>query len=344
MAGEFTLLDHAKLFGEDGKLLKVVETLSKSDPIIADAITKESNSDNGHTYAVQTGLPEVVWRRAYEGVQPSKATQKVVHETYGRASTVSLVDAAVAEKGGKVGEVRASEAKRHLEAMSQELASKIIYGSNSVNEKSFIGFAERYNSGEAVSARNIINHGGTGDHLSSIYLIGWSADKIFTFYPKGSKAGIINYDYSPTKPIDITDAYGNTYPGYKEQYECLMGMAVADWRYGARICNINTAALTSKANCAALYESFVKALNSIQNFNGIKLVAYASRNVKFALRNGFLAANQSGVLMSAPSVQQNNNLTSTGNQGYSAYDLVIDGVHVKIEDAIVENEAQVTGF
>lgn len=341
MAGEFTLLDHAKLFGDDGKLLKVVEVLSKSDPIIADAITIESNSDNGHTYAVQTGLPEVVWRRAYEGVQPSKATQKVVHETYGRASTVSLVDVAIAEKGGKVGEVRASEAKRHLEAMSQELANKIIYGSNATDEKSFIGFAERYNSTSATSARNIINHGGTGDHLSSIYLVGWAKDKIFTFYPKGSKAGIINYDFSKNGPIDIVDADGKTYPGYKEQYECLMGMAVADWRYGARVCNINTAALNSKANCAALYESFVKALNSIQNFNGIKLVAYASRNVKFALRNGFLAANGSATTIIAPSVQQNNQLTSTGNNGYSAYDLVIDGIHVKIEDAISETEAQV---
>lgn len=342
MAGEFTLLDHAKLFGDDGKLLKVVEVLSKSDPIIADAITIESNSDNGHTYAVQTGLPEVVWRRAYEGVQPSKATQKVVHETYGRASTVSLVDVAIAEKGGKVGEVRASEAKRHLEAMSQELAKKIIYGSNATDEKAFIGFAERYNSTSATSARNVINHGGSGDHLSSIYLVGWAKDKIFTFYPKGSKAGIINYDFSKNGPIDIVDASGNTYPGYKEQYECLMGMAVADWRYGARVCNINTADLGNKAKCAALYESFVKALNSIQNFNGIKLVAYASRNVKFALRNGFLAANGSAATIIAPSVQQNNQLTSTGNNGYSAYDLVIDGIHVKIEDAISETETVVS--
>lgn len=342
MAGEFTLLDHAKMFGDDGKILEVVKVLAQSNPIINDAMTIESNSDNGHTYAVQTGLPSVTWRRAYEGVQPSKATQKVVHETYGRASTVCLVDAAIAEKGGKVGVIRAEEAARHLEAMSQELASKIIYGSNAANEKSFIGFAERYNSKDATSARNIINHGGTGDHLSSIYLVGWGKGKIFTFYPKGSKAGIINYDYSKNGPIDVTDASGNTYPGYKEQFECLMGMAVADWRFGARVCNIDTTDLGTKAKCAALYESFVKALNSIQNLNGIKLVAYASRNVKFALRNGILAANGAGALMSAPQVYQQDNISSTGNKGYSANDLIIDGIPVKIEDAISETETAVS--
>lgn len=341
MAGEFTLLDHAKMFGDDGKLLQVVEVLSKSDPIIADAITIESNSDNGHTYAVQTGLPEVTWRRAYQGVQPSKATQKVVHETYGRASTLSLVDVAIAEKGGKVGVVRAAEAKRHLEAMSQEIAKKMIYGSNADDEKSFIGFAERYNKLSAASARNIVNHGGSGDHLSSIYLIGWATNKIFTFYPKGSKAGIINYDYSKNGPIDIVGADGKTFPGYKEQFECLTGMAVADWRFGARVCNIDTSDLGTKAKCAALYESFIKALNSIQNLNGIKLVAYASRNVKFALRNGFVAANGAGALMSAPIVYQNGEITSSGSRGYSANDLVIDGVHVKIEDAISETETVV---
>jgi len=342
MNGEFTLFDHAKLFDKNGNLLPVVNVLQKTDPILNDAVMIESNSDNGHTYAVQTGLPEVTWRRAYEGVQPSKATQKVVHETYGRLSTVSLVDAAIAEKAGKVQVVRASEARRHLEAMSQEMASKMIYGSNALNEKAFVGFAARYADKDADSARNLFNGGGSSN-LSSIYLVGWSEDKIFGFYPKGSQAGIIRYDYSKNGPIDITDASGNTYPGYKEQYELLLGMGVADWRYGARVCNIDVTDLGTKAKCAALYDKFMAAVNSIQNLNGIKLVAYASRKVKFALRNGFLAAGGSTTtLQTAPIVNQDGVITSSGNKGYSANDLIIDGIPVRAEDAIVENETQVS--
>ena len=346
MDGVFTLFDHAKMFDAKGEsILPVANVLQKYDPIINDMIVKESNSDSGHQYAVQTGLPEVTWRRAYEGVQPSKGTQKVVNETYGRASTVSLVDVAVAKKGGKVAEVRAEQAKRHLEAMAQEMASKLIYGSVADNEKSFVGFAARYASTTADSARNLFRvktSAGSTTRRSSIYLVGWADNKIFTFYPKGTKAGMEHYDFGG-KPVDVVDANGGTYPAYKDQYEWLMGLGVQDWRYGARVANIDLDDLDTKAKCAALYDKFVEALNSIQNFNGIKLVAYANREVKFALRAGALASgSQTSTVQTAPVVQQNNNLTSSGMPGYSEYDVVIDGIHIKAEDAIVSNEALVS--
>ena len=356
MAGEFTLFDHAKMFDAKGEsILPVANVLQKSDPILSDAITIESNMDSGHQYAVMTGMPEVTWRRAYEGVAPSKSTRKVVNETYGRASTVSLVDVAIAEKGGKVNEVRAEESERHLEAMSQELASKLIYGSVADDEKSFVGFAARYSSSTAGSAKNLIrvktSAGGT-TRRSSIYLVGWGKGKIFTFYPKGTTAGIKHYDFGG-KPIDIVDANGRTYPGYKDQYECLMGLGVQDWRYGARIANIDLDDLDTKAKCIALYDKFIQALDAIQNFNGIKLVAYCNREVKLALRNGFIGAGGSAIaydgshvvtagIQTTPTMNQNGLLTSSGNIGYSAHDLVIDGVHIKAEDAIVSNEALIS--
>lgn len=348
MAGEFTLFDHAKMFDAKGEnILPVVNMLAQSNPIINDAAVKESNSDSGHQYAVMTGMPEVTWRRAYEGVQPSKFTQKVVNETYGRASTVSVVDVAVAEKGGKVSEVRAAQARTHLEAMSQEMANKLIYGSTADDEKAFVGLAARYNDTTADSARNLVRvktSVGSTTHRSSIYLVGWDKDKIFGFYPKGTKAGIKIYDYNPNgQPTKLFDAAGNPFPGYMTQYEWLMGLGVQDWRFGARVANIDEDDLDTKAKCGALYDAFLEAVNSIQNLNGIKLVAYASRKVKFALRNGFLAAGGGAAAVQvAPTVQQNNTLTSSGNTGYSANTFYIDGIPVKAEDAISNTEALVS--
>lgn len=334
--GPITLFDHAKMFDAEGNnVLPVVNILSQTNPIINDAVVIESNSDSGHKYAIQTGMPEVAWRRAYEGVDPSKATQRVVNETYGRASTLTKVDVAIADKGGHSAQVRASAAAVQLEAMSQEMANKIINGSIAEDEKSFVGLAARYSSTNAESARNLILAGGSSN-LSSIYLVGWAKDKIFGFYPKGTKAGIQIYDYNPDgKPHKCVDENGKTFPGYETQYEWLMGLGVQDWRYGARIANIDVTDLNTKAKCAALFDKFMEAVNSIQNLNGINLVAYASRKVKFALRNGFLAAGgNAGVIQTAPQVQQANNLSSSGNSGYSSNDLVIDGIHVKAEDAI----------
>lgn len=328
----FNLLDHAKTFGPDGKEYAVVRVLDQMDPIVRDAVTIESNSDSGHEYAVQNGMPSVVWRKAYQGVKPSKGSQTVVKETYGRMSAVSMVDVAIAEKGGKVSEVRGAMMRDKLEAMTQEFASKLIYGSTQDDEKAFVGFAARYSKLEgAATSKQIVNFGDAGADLTSIYLIGWGKGKIFTFYPKGTRAGIKTYDFSKNGPIDLQDADGGTFPGYKEQAEWLAGLAVQDWRYGARVANISVSNLNTAEQKIKLYESFMTAVGKIHRLEGVKLVAYCSRDVKDALRAGYMKSG--GV-----TVFQNNNMTSSGNQGYANHDLIIDGIHIKAEDAIKHNE------
>lgn len=343
----FNLYDHAKMFGPDGKLAAVAKVLDQNNVILHDAIMIESNSDDGHHFAVQNGISKVVWRRAYEGVKPTKGSTTMVKKTYGRASAVSEVDVAVAEKGGKVSEVRAAMASEKLDRMGEEQAHKILYGSLKEDERTFEGFAANYSSldPKVPASRQVVNFAtettvtaaktAEDGEVSSIYFVGWGKDKIYTFYPKGTQAGIKVYDYSKNGPIDLKDADGGTYPGYKEQYEMLMGMCVQDWRFGARLCNINVNAVaTDKQAKIELYEAFMKTLGLIKNIHSCKLVCYASRQVKDLLRSGYMAAG--GV-----TVFQNNNMTSSGNQGYGAADLVIDGIHIKAEDAISNAEKAV---
>ena len=94
----YNLLDYAKQFDESGQELAIAEVLSKSNDIIGDAMVVESNLDSGHEYAVRTGIPEGTWRRAYQGIEPAKATTKVVVESYGTLSAYSVVDKLIAEK------------------------------------------------------------------------------------------------------------------------------------------------------------------------------------------------------------------------------------------------------
>ena len=334
------LHDYAKTFDPKGEKYAVARVLDQTNPIVRDAIVIESNSDSGHEYAVQNGLPNVVWRRAYQGVTPSKGSQTVVKETYGRMSGVAEVDVAIAEKGGKVSEVKAEAQRNQLEKMNQEYASKFFYGSASDDEKAFVGFAARYSKlSGAATAKNVISNGGSTDNAqSSIYLIGWGKGKIFTFFPKGTQAGIKIYDYSKNGPIDLQDANGGTYPGYKKQMEWLVGLAVQDWRYGARVCNIQTASITTTDHCKALFNNFIKAVGRIQNPDLCHLVAYTSRTVRDLLRTGFLASGGSA----APIVYQQDRLNTTGLPVYGYHDLVIDGIHVKCCDAIKDTEAVVS--
>ena len=207
---QYSLIDYAKQFDPSGQELAIAEVLSKSNDIIGDALVVESSLDSGHEYAVRTGIPEGTWRRAYQGIEPAKATTKVVVESYGTLSAYSVVDKLVAEKGGNVEGVRTGQSRAIIAGMSNTMAANLIYGNAGKNPERFTGLAARYcELSGAESSRNVINAGGQKEGKnSSIYLVVWDTDKIFTFFPKGSKAGIQRLDHGLALDVQAEDVAG----------------------------------------------------------------------------------------------------------------------------------------
>lgn len=282
MAENYTLLDFSKQFNNEGKAYEVTKLLVQNNPILQDALIIESNNINGHEYAVQNGLPAVAFRRAYKGIKPSKGSQTPVFETYGILSAMSSVDQIVAEKGGKVKEVRAAMAEDILEAMSQKQAEEMIYGSDKV--ESFIGLAARYSktsSDKTKSGHNVILNStyataAAASANTSIYIIGWGARKIYTFFPQGTKAGIDNHDFGLVK---TSDSAGGTFPSYDEIFTLRLGLAVQDWRYGARLANIDCSDTVDSTKNNTLRINLMRAINRLHSRNGVKPVIYCNKAV-----------------------------------------------------------------
>ena len=313
----YSLVDYAKQFDPSGQELAIAEVLSQSNDIIGDALVAESSLDSGHEYAVRTGIPEGTWRRAYQGIEPAKATTKVVVESYGTLSAYSVVDKLVAEKGGHVDAVRTGQSRAIIAGMSNTMAGNLIYGNAGANPERFTGLAARYNDLQnAESKRNIINAGGTTNgQNSSIYLVVWDTDKVFTFFPKGSKAGIQRVDYGL---VTHTDAGGNEFPAYKEYFEWKLGLAVQDWRYAGRICNIDTTNIPS-----TLIDDMCDLEERIQSLSMGKPVWYLNRTVKAALRK--LTSNRT-------------NIQYTPDQITSRPLMTFNEIPVHICDAITDTE------
>ena len=275
---QYNLIDYAKQFDPSGQELAIAEVLSQSNDIISDAVVVESSLDSGHEYAVRTGIPEGTWRRAYQGIEPAKATTKVVVEGYGTLSAYSVVDKLIAEKGGNLQAVRTGQSKAIIAGMSNTMAHNIIYGNAGTTPERFTGLAARYSAlSGAESSNNVINAGGsTNGQNSSIYLVVWDTDKVFTFFPKGSKAGIQRVDHGL---VNHVDASGNEYPAYKEYFEWKLGLAVQDWRFAGRICNIDVTSVPS-----TLIDDMCELEEKIQSLQLGKPVWYMNRTVKAALR------------------------------------------------------------
>lgn len=280
-----TLVDQAKRTDPDGRIAAIAEILSQSNEILEDCPWVEGNLATGHRTTVRTGLPAVAWRKLNAGVQPSKSTTVQVDEAAGMLEAFGVVDKDLAELNGNTGEFRLSENVAFLEAMNQEQASTMFYGDTAINPERFLGLSARYgtvNTANAQNADNVIDAGGTGTDNTSVWLIGWSPNTIHGIYPKGTQAGLVHEDLG----LDtITDAAGGRYRAYLDRYQWKCGLALRDWRYAVRICNIDVSDLTRNAATGAdLIDLMTRALERIQSLSGVTPVFYANRTVRSFLR------------------------------------------------------------
>ena len=201
-----TLLDWAKLRDPNGMMSKVAMMLSQRNEILLDQVYQEGNLPTGHQVTIETGLPDVYYKMIGSSVRTSKATTAQVTETCSILEGWSEVDEDTAALNGDAAKLRVYQASRFMEAMNQKQALSMFYGS-SANPEEYVGLANRYAATTDGNGGNIMLAGGTTT-LSSIYLVGWGNDTIYSVFPKGSKAGI-DHKYHGTQVINSVDGSSN---------------------------------------------------------------------------------------------------------------------------------------
>ena len=229
----------------------IIEILTQMNPILSEMRVSECNQGATHLTSIRSGLPAATWRELYQGVQPSKATTKQVTDATGMLEAWSEIDSKLVALSGDPGQFRLNEAQAFLQAMSNEMASTVFYGS-AANE--FTGLAPRFNSKSAENGSQIIDAGGTGSKNTSIWMVVWGENTCHGLYPKGSMAGLAREDKGKeTKTL----ADGGLYDVHREKFTWDLGLTVRDWRYVSRVANIDTAAI--QAGSVDLYKFLRKA-------------------------------------------------------------------------------------
>jgi hypothetical protein len=275
------LIDLYKRQDKDGSYIPVIEMLSEENAILEDAIAVECNNGSTHKHTVRTGLPAVSWGKLYKGIPNDKSKTAQVEDTTGFVEGLSTVDERIVQLAGdNAGAVRMQEAMSYIEAMQQEVATKMFYGNTADDPEEFMGLAPRFNSKSAANGKQIIDAGGTGSNNTSIWMLAWGDNQCQLLYPKGTKAGISREDMGRQR---VLDADGNAYYAYEEKFKWDIGLAVKDWRYVTRIANINVTDMA--AGSVALYDFLRKAYYQMQSRRvpGGKLAIYLNRDVLEAL-------------------------------------------------------------
>jgi hypothetical protein len=170
--------------------------------------------------------------------------------------------------------------------MNQSMQRQVIYGDR-LTPEAFVGLAPRFDdvpttSGGAENKVNVLDAGGTGTDNTSIYLVGWGQNSIHGIFPKDSQAGLQHEDLGK---IDAFDANQNRFRAYGDRYEWKCGIAVPDWRYVVRICNIDVSDLTKNASAGAdLIDLMTQAQELIHSLTGVQPAYYVNRTIRSFLR------------------------------------------------------------
>ncbi len=326
------LIDIYRRQDPDGSTATVIELLKQQNPILDDAVAIECNKGGEHLHTIRTGLPAVTWGKLYKGIPQSKSATQQVTDTTGFIEGLSSIDERVLKLAKNKAAVRLTEAMSYLEAMNQEAATGLFYHDIATTPEKFKGLSARYNTiGGGGGGNQVLDAGGTGSDNTSIWLVTWGDRFTHLLYPQGTQAGIQREDMGRQR---VTDEDSNAYYVEEEKFTWHLGMAVKDWRYNARIANIDISEM--QAGNVDLYKYLRQAFYKLQsrvrrgNASSGRQAIYCNRDVLEALDalSVNAGASDSFVRLSPREIEGEEVLTYRG-------------IPIRETDAIVNTESQV---
>jgi hypothetical protein len=212
----------------------IIEVLRMTNQMLIDVPAKQANAGTINV-TTQRVTKEAGEHRIYNrGVGKSATQTNVVRDRIAVLSTYSDVDKDMADHSGNVAETRRSEAISIIKGMGIVQARTLIYGDSGKDDE-FAGLFERRNS---LALTDVINAGGTGTALTSIYMVAVGPDLFHLIYPQGAaNIGVTQSDRGVIDVKDPNDA-AKEFPAYREYFEAQYGVTVRNPEALKRICNI----------------------------------------------------------------------------------------------------------
>lgn len=227
------LVEVVKRHDPNGNLAMIAEVLNKTNLIIQDALWREANDFWSNKTVRRSSLPSGSWRQLNKGVAPESSDTVTLVDTIGQLYARNNIDVDAVRSASNPDQFRSDEDKAFVEGLGQEIADTLFYGNAFTSPKEFTGLAARM---DAVAATaNVLNEGGTGSDVTSIYVVTWGANTCHLLYPRNSMAGLEMNDLGI---CDVLDSDSYAYRAYCTEFKWNIGLAVKHTKAIGRIANI----------------------------------------------------------------------------------------------------------
>ncbi len=235
-ANGLTLAEVAKRHDPQGNLATIAEVLQQRNDILKDAVWREANDVWSNVTTRRASLPGGSWRKLNAGVGTEKSDTVQVVDTIGILETWAKNDVEVINSFKNKQQARNDEAMAFVEGLGQTMAATLIYGSTVLYPERFTGLAPRMDA--LATTTNVLNSGGSGSDLTSIYVVTWGPNTVHCLFPRNSQAGLAHKDMG----IQIVqDSSTLDFLAYVDHFQWKAGLAVKHSKAIGRIANIESA-------------------------------------------------------------------------------------------------------
>ncbi len=246
---------------------RIVELVAKKVEMLDDMTVIAANDGSALQTTVRTETPKPVWTTYYGGIPSNKGSKAKIKVSCGRMATKILVDKKLYDDSKDKDAVLEDEIRANITGMKNELASALVYGKLADNPLGINGLFKHYSAYGSetaddtesahyvFSALGLTGNTGAKTKLGSIALVGWSPNTITCFHPENSGTGGIEKSDKRVTDVADPDLGGDaTYEAYLQYIYWQLGLAVRDYRYGGRICNIQRDLMLTKGYEASYVE------------------------------------------------------------------------------------------
>lgn len=280
--GMATLYDIAQQIGSSGKdedlaRQTIIEMQAQVNDIWQVLPFKPCNNGTSEKALLRTSLPSIAWRLINQGVDATKSSTEQISFTTGGVEARAEIDERIMQLNKNSNVFRLNENHAHQEAMSQKMCNTIFYGDEKINPAGFTGFGAFYYdkaNQDKIYADQIIDAGGTGNNLTSLWIVTFAPDTVYGIHPATIPAG---YQYNDIGKEAVRDASGKTFYAYVSQYKWDMGMCIRDPRYVVRVANIDP---TNFDDTNYFIRKLIQGYNQIYNPDHGRTVILCNRQVQ----------------------------------------------------------------
>lgn len=325
---------------------RVINLAVRANDMLDDITVVEANNGTALETTYRTETPKPVWIQYYGGIPSNKGSKAKLKVSCARMGTKLIVDKKLFDDSADKDAVLADEVMAAQSGMKLEMGNMLVYGKLADNPLGFNGLFKHYDAcstgaeDDSESAHYVLSAFGLGNgtnkasesKLGSIALVGWSPNTITCFHAQGHKQGGI--EITPKRVVDIADpdkGADATYEAYLQYFYWELGLAVRDYRYGGRICNIQRDDMLNGEDKGGAYIEVIDRLSQrVLDDNGVKQAWYMDKQM------------WENICVLFSRLTRGNAITFQHIEGRKERKLY--GIPVRIQDAMKTNEAKVGNF